>query len=208
MRMDANDVFICKHINRHVHTPIITIRLIRKSAVLIDSRTQSILRLCPATRESNEDSGGSARCLLWAVAMQMLPGGSRLCPCVCVCLSVYVCVGVFAGQMWWPAAHITQALATPQTADPDRCSARGEEHARIHRPIHKCTHRHAHVYKYTPRFMYSVHKMCPHRPTGAGERGKLDFLGCIVLGQLHTLLLVQGFISMLLFCHINHLDRI
>lgn len=51
------------------------------------SSTHTHKKSCTLTpREHSAGSGGSAGCLHWVVAMQMLPGGSTLfCVCVCLC---------------------------------------------------------------------------------------------------------------------------
>lgn len=85
------------------------------------THTQSPSFNSSAPREHNEGSGGSAGCLLWAVAMQMLPGGSTLFLCVCFRASC-------DGQL---PTH-TKALATPQMVDPYRHGKRGEERAHTH----------------------------------------------------------------------------
>lgn len=49
------------------------------------------------------------------------------CYLVALCFPLCVCACLFAGQLWWPAAHFTKALATPQMVDPNRYSKRREE---------------------------------------------------------------------------------
>lgn len=111
-----------------------------------------------APREHNEGWGGWVGCLLLAVAVQILPGGlmvSTVCIYVCVCVRGVV----FAGQLWWPAAHFTKALETPQMVDLDR-------HSKMHTytPLGAHTHSDVHL-----RGHPSQRCSCPIR---AGEGGK------------------------------------
>lgn len=113
----------CVHTFHHNYSPS------NSHAFCHDADTPKALPLHSLTsRKHNKGWGGWDGCLLLAVAVQILPGGLMISS---------VCGVVFTGQLWWPAAHFTKALETPQMVDLDR-------HSKMHTYTLFDAHTHTH----------------------------------------------------------------
>lgn len=155
------------HKHAFTHSTLITVRLTLKH--FVRALFHFVLRAQVAALDA---CSGRWQCRCYLVALHFPLW-------VCVCVYMFM----IASQLWWPAAHFTEALAAPQMVDPDRNTKRGEEHTHALSLMHTHTHSDIHL-----------HGSCLRSLTCSGEERE-SFYG-LFLAWPETFLVQQSCFTM------------